>query len=76
MPNRTETEPSRREVFRCWARYAVLGVLTGFSAVLLVRGAGASAGGPCSRSASCRECPGLSRCKLPRAVSAKEGMER
>ena len=76
MPNPTETEPSRREVFRRWARYAVLGALTGFSAGLLVRGAGSSAGGPCSRSACCRECPGLSRCRLPRAVAAKEVMER
>jgi len=71
-----DAEPSRRELLRGWARYVVLGALTGFSAGLLVRGAGASGRGRCSPSACCRQCPGFSQCNLPRAVSAREAKKR
>ena len=60
--NGGESQPDRREFFRAVARAAATGALVVLAAVLLRR----RESWDCRRP-SCRRCPVLTRCKLPRA---------
>jgi len=60
--NDGEPKPDRRELFRSAGRAAATGALAALAVVLPRRGAAAS----CDRR-TCRRCPVLTRCELPRA---------
>lgn len=71
MTNPDQQQQSRREMLRSGVRYLALAGVSLLSAGLLVRGRGGSASDRCPRSAPCRHCGALAKCRRPQALAAK-----
>lgn len=66
----------RKEFIRISGRWMILGLMTAFSAGLILKRR-VSAAGECSISDPCSQCASLSSCNLPEAVKyRKDGKEK
>ena len=74
MKERFEHAHSRRELFTAVGRYAALGLLTAGAAGIFIKRRRLVRQGKCINSGTCAGCEILARCRLPRALSAKETM--